>query len=154
MKQIGKKLLVVGILAGAMGLSAHGKGEMGMHGDPEKHMERMKKHLNLTPTQETEIKKIMDASEPAKKESHDKIKKSREELHTLLEEDNLDKAKIRSKMEEISKLKLEKKMIWIDDRIAIQKLLTPEQRAKQKEHMKKHREEMKSKHEKWKKHHN
>jgi protein CpxP len=112
-------------------------------------IKKMTTHLNLSKDQQTQMKKIHDEAKPQREAIKSKIKPLKEELHSLLSSDFVDKAKVRSKMEEISKFKIDMKMIMIDERIKINQLLTPEQKEKHKELMKKHHDKMKEKHEKW-----
>jgi Spy/CpxP family protein refolding chaperone len=117
----------------------HGQGH-----DPKKQLEWMKKELSLTKDQFSKIEKIKTNSAKVSEENRKKIKSLRRELHELLQADSVDKKQIRAKMEEISGLQVNAKMQWIEDRIEISELLTPEQRTKQKELRKKHFEEMKN----------
>lgn len=116
----------------------HGKSYSKDHG---KYLEKMAKELGLTPEQKTQVEKVHSDSKAAKEGYEKQEDDLRKELHSLLAADNLDKAAIRSKMEEISKLKVDSKMLWIDDRIKINGILTPEQRTKHKEMMKKFHED-------------
>lgn len=137
-----RKISILALVFGLVSsVSAHEHG-----GDMVK---KMAKHLNLTKEQQTQMEKIHDEAKPQREAIKAKIKPLKDELHTLLSADSVDKAKVRTKMEEISKLKIDKKMLMIDERIKINKLFTPEQKEKHKELMKKHHAKMKEKHEKW-----
>ncbi|WP_411821691.1 Spy/CpxP family protein refolding chaperone [Leptospira sp. 'Mane'] len=144
MKPTLKTLLAASlVVAFASAVSAHdGKYGEGRHGkDHGKHLEKMAKQLGLTPEQKTQVEKVHSDSKQAREGYEKQEDGLRKELHSLLSADNLDKAAIRAKMEEVSKLKIDSKMLWIDDRIKINEILTPEQRTKHKEIMKKHHEE-------------
>ncbi|WCL49676.1 Spy/CpxP family protein refolding chaperone [Leptospira sp. GIMC2001] len=136
-----KSILVTALLIGGVSLSADG-------GD---HFEHMAKHLKLTKEQKAQVDKIQNDSKSKKEAYKTSIKKAKEELHALLAADELDKPKIRAKMEELSKAKIDMKMLWIDNRSEVNKILTAEQKAKHKEMMKKHHEKMKDKKDKWEK---
>lgn len=147
-KWIGSLLILGLVLTGGLYADGHDKECKGHHGKKgsEHHLKMMAKKLGLSKDQVTAIEKIHEASEEDKKSISEKIQKERKDLKELMMADTLDKSKIRSKMEEIAELKVDKKMLWIEDKIQIQKVLTPEQRSKQKELMKKHHEKMKDKH--------
>ena len=100
--------------------------------DPEDKIPVLVKQLDLTKEQQTQLEKVRSETIPKKE---------------------VLRAKIKAKMEEISKLKIEMKMLWIDNRIKLNQLLTPEQKSKHKELMKKRHDEMKEKHDKWNKKH-
>lgn len=139
--------MLVGLLTASVGISADGhKG----HGEKD-HLKMMTKHLKLTKDQVASIEKIQAASKPAKDANREKIQSVRKELDDLLQAEPMDKSKIRSKMEEMSKIKIDNKMLWIEDRSQIRNILTPEQKTKQKELMKKHHSKMNKKRDKWKK---
>lgn len=121
--------------------------------DPEDKIPVLVKQLDLTKEQQTQLEKVRSETIPKKEALRAKIKPIKEELHTLLASDFIDKPKIKAKMEEISKLKIEMKMLWIDNRIKLNQLLTPEQKSKHKELMKKRHDEMKEKHDNWNKKH-
>jgi Spy/CpxP family protein refolding chaperone len=140
-------IALVGLLATSVGISADGhKG----HCDKD-HLKKMTKHLNLTKDQVASIEKIQEASKPAKEANQEKIQSIRKELDELLQAEPMDKNKIRSKMEEMSKIKIDNKMLWIEDRAQVRAILTPDQKTKQNELMKKHRDKSKKKKDKRKK---
>ncbi len=112
----------------------HGKRYSKDHGN---YLEKMAKELGLTPEQKTQVEKVHSDSKQAREGYEKQQDVLRKDLHSLLSADNLDKSAIRSKMEEVSKLKIDSKMLWIDDRIKTSEILTPEQRTKHKELMKK-----------------
>lgn len=116
----------------------HGHGGMGEH-----KIKMMQKHLDLTEEQTAEVEKIHKSSEQAKKAKKSEIEKTREELRALMDEEPINKRKVRAKLDQMAKLKVEKRMLWIEDKIQVQKILTPEQKSKQKELKKKMREKMK-----------
>ncbi|WP_167884219.1 Spy/CpxP family protein refolding chaperone [Leptospira idonii] len=143
MKTTLKILITTLSFAVASGIVAHDR-EHGDRKHPKDHgkfLEKMAKDLGLTADQKKRIEKVHSDSKQAKEDYENKQDALRKELHALLSADNLDKSAIRSKMEEVSKVKIDSKMLWIDDRIKINEILTPEQRAKQKEIFKKHHEE-------------
>ncbi len=121
--------------------------------EPEDKISFLAKQLDLTKEQQAQLEKVRSETIPKKEALQAKIKPIKDELHTLLSSDFIDKPKIKSKMEEISKYKIELKLLWIDNRIKLNQLLTPEQKAKHKELMKKRHDEMKEKHDNWNKKH-
>ncbi|MCC5815241.1 MAG: periplasmic heavy metal sensor [Leptospira sp.] len=147
MNNILKRTLITALVAATtFGLTADG-GKWGHNS--EQHLKRMAKSLDLSKDQVSKIEEIHKASEPEKKSKSDQIQKVRQDMRALMEAEEMDVKKIRSKMEEMSKLKVDKKMIWIEDRAKIRKVLTPEQRKKQKELMKKAHAKMKDKNKNW-----
>lgn len=140
-----KRTFISGLLLVALGLSAEGRG----HYNSEEHLKRMTKHLNLDKDQVSKIEAINKASEPNKKKLSEQITKTQKELRELMTADEMDTKKIRGKMEEMSKLKVDKKMIWVEDRAKIRAVLTPEQKKKQKELMTKAHQKMKDKKKNW-----
>ncbi|TGN07021.1 Spy/CpxP family protein refolding chaperone [Leptospira ilyithenensis] len=140
MKSILRTLLAASlVVALTFALSAHDEEHHGKEysKDHGKHLEKMAKELGLTPEQKKQIEKVHSDSKQSR-EGYEKQKDIlRKELHSLLSADNLDKSAIRSKMEEIFKLKVDSKMLWIDERIKTSEILTSEQRTKHKEIMKK-----------------
>lgn len=128
----------------ATGLSSKPQGK---RGGPQKRLEFMKKNLNLTNDQVTKIKAISAKYEPKRKEARTNIQALHKELHTMLMDENPDKSKVKSKMEEISRIKIDMRLKGLDQRLEVTKILTTEQKAKWKERMKK-RMHRKNKHKK------
>jgi Spy/CpxP family protein refolding chaperone len=101
-------------------------------GDPA----RMQKELGLTDEQ---VKKISDINRDHEKKMLDyreKLAPKNIQLKRLLLDDAVDMASVRSLVKEISDLRAELQILRIQHRLDIEKVLTPEQKAKMKQHRK------------------
>jgi Spy/CpxP family protein refolding chaperone len=101
-------------------------------GDPA----RMQKDLGLTDEQ---VKKISDINKNHEKKMLDyreKLAPKNIQLRKLLLDDAVDMASVRSLVKEISDLRAELQILRIQHRLDIEKVLTPEQKAKMKQHRK------------------
>jgi Spy/CpxP family protein refolding chaperone len=89
--------------------------------------------LGLSDEQKTQIRQIMLDTRKKNIDIEAKLKLANIELHELMGADTPDQGKINAKISEVS-LQREKMMRnHVDSRLAIQKILTPEQRKKAKE---------------------
>lgn len=137
----------------------HGEGHgMGHSMDMAGHILKQKDKLGLTADQVTAIenlradyKKVVDATEAEHMAAH-------KELQTLAHADTIDEAGMHAVAEKISVIKNKMIHSMVSNKIALLKVLTPEQRKKMqalhedaKKEMEKHREEMMMKHGKDKK---
>jgi Spy/CpxP family protein refolding chaperone len=95
----------------------------------------MMKELNLTPDQETKIKKLRLELEKKQTVVDPKIKLARIAMKEVLMADKLDRAAIEKQVKEISGLQLEKKLNFVDHMFAVYNILTPEQQKTWKEHL-------------------
>lgn len=101
-------------------------------GDPA----RMQKDFGLTDEQ---VKKIADINKNHERKILDyreKLAPKSIQLKKLLLEDTVDMASVRSLVKEISDLRAELQILRIQHRLDIEKVLTPEQKAKMKQHRK------------------
>ncbi len=107
---------------------------MSMH-KPFGNPQMMKERLGLTDTQVVEIGKINTRHEKAMLDYREKLAPMKIQLKRLLLEDNVDMKKVRSVLEDISGIQVDLHMLRIQHRLSIEKVLTEEQRAKMKTHM-------------------
>jgi Spy/CpxP family protein refolding chaperone len=101
-------------------------------GDPA----RMQKELGLTDAQ---VVKIADINKEHRKKMLDykeKLAPLDIQLKKLLLEDNVDMARVRSLVKDISGIRAELQVLRIQHRLDIEKVLTPEQKAKMRTHRK------------------
>ncbi len=96
----------------------------------------MKERLGLTDQQVVEIGKINTRHEKTMLDYREKLAPKKIQLKRLLLEDNVDLKKVRGVLEDISKIQVDLHMLRIQHRLEIEKVLTEEQRAKMKTHMK------------------
>lgn len=107
----------------------------GMHfGNPE----RMKEKLDLTDEQIGKIKKINSEYKIKFENFRDKVKAEKKELRKLLKEENINLKKVKKQLEKIALTRAQIHFTKIKHRLAIEKVLTPEQ-------VKKHRKELRKK---------
>ncbi len=99
-------------------------------GDPV----RMKKDLNLSDEQVTKIANIN--KEHAKKmlDYKEKLAPRKIQLKKLLLEDAVDMTRVRALLKEIGDLRVELQALRIEHRLDIEKVLSPEQKAKMRQH--------------------
>lgn len=95
-------------------------------GDPE----RMKKDLGLTDDQVKKIAEINKEHQKKKLDYREKLAPKNIQLKKLLIEDTVDMGKVRALLGEISDLRVEMQVLRIEHRLAIEKVLTAEQKAK------------------------
>jgi Spy/CpxP family protein refolding chaperone len=99
-------------------------------GDPA----RMQKDLGLTDEQ---VKKIADINKNHERKMLDyreKLAPKNIQLRRLLLDETVDMVKVRSLVKEIADLRAELQILRIQQRLDIEKVLTPEQKAKMKQH--------------------
>ena len=108
--------------------------QMKMH-KPFGNPQMMKEKLGLTDAQVVEIGKINTSHEKAMLDYREKLAPKKIQLKRLLLEDNVDMKKVRSVLEDISGIQVDLHMLRIQHRLSIEKVLTEEQRAKMKTHM-------------------
>ena len=105
--------------------------------DPEKRLEHMKKNLNLSDEQTEKIRNIMAKYDPKREALRSKIGPLYKELVGLMSQDNPNRNAVKTKMEQISDIKIELRLIMLDGRTEMFQVLNEEQKAKWKEQMKK-----------------
>ena len=110
-----------------------------MFGDPEK----MKKELGLNDEQLKKIAAINNEHHKKMLEFREKIAPKEIQLERLLLEDQVDLGKVKALLRDISDLKVEVHMLMIQHRLDIEKVLTPEQKDKMRQHRKHMMEKMK-----------
>lgn len=99
-------------------------------GDPV----RMKKDLNLSDEQVTKIADINKDHMKKMLDYKEKLAPKKIQLKKLLLEDSVDMAKVRTLLKEIGDLRVELQALRIEHRLDIEKVLTPEQKAKMRQH--------------------
>ncbi|MBN2802151.1 MAG: Spy/CpxP family protein refolding chaperone [Deltaproteobacteria bacterium] len=99
-------------------------------GNPAFMLQKMTKELTLTDKQQAEIKKIFEAEKAKSKTDIDKLKSLREKMHKEWAQENPDKAKIIALHKEIHAIMGKMGERKIETRIAINNLLTKEQKKK------------------------
>ncbi|HOT46848.1 MAG TPA: Spy/CpxP family protein refolding chaperone [Spirochaetota bacterium] len=99
-------------------------------GDPE----RMKKELKLTDEQVTKIEDINREHRKKMLDYKEKLAPKEIQLKKQLLEDTVDMARVRSLLKEIGDLKVELQALRIEHRLDIEKVLTPDQKAKMRQH--------------------
>lgn len=107
--------------------------------DPERQLTKMQKKLKLSDAQVSKIREIGKKYGPVRKAAHEKVRALKNELHQLLASDNPDRATVKNKLENISKLKIEARLSGFDQRQEVVKVLTIEQRNQWQQRMKKRR---------------
>jgi Spy/CpxP family protein refolding chaperone len=121
------------------------KGHEGRKGDRKQVMEechgkffgdpvRMKKDLNLTDEQVTKIGDINKEHRKKMLDYKEKLAPREIQLKKLLLEDTVDMAKVRALLKEIGDLRVELQALRIEHRLDIEKVLTPDQKAKMRQH--------------------
>jgi Spy/CpxP family protein refolding chaperone len=114
---------------GKKGCDMRGMGPGGpVFGDPA----MMQKELGLTDEQVKKIGAINLEHRKKMLDLREKIAPKEIQLERLLLEDTVDFAKVRALLKEISDIKIDLHMLKIEHRIDIEKVLTPDQKAKMK----------------------
>ena len=102
---------------------------------PRDRHERIVEKLNLSKDQQKQFDKLTSDLQKKQIALRSKIQTARVELHSLMQEDSPDRARVEAEQNEISKLQGELKLnhtgFWFD----VNKILTPEQQKEWKEHM-------------------
>lgn len=101
--------------------------------EPDVSREEMAQKLGLSAEQREQIRKTMTETRKQNIEAEAKTKIARIELHELLAADAPDQKKIDAKIAELSRLHETVLRNRVTSMLAVQKILTPEQRAKLKE---------------------
>ncbi|MEQ8352932.1 MAG: Spy/CpxP family protein refolding chaperone [Leptospiraceae bacterium] len=105
--------------------------------DPEKRLEYMKKNLDLSAEQTEKIRAIMAKYDPKREALFNKLQPLRKELFELMSQESPDRNAVKSKMQEMSDIKIELRLLMLDGRTETFQVLNAEQKAKWKEQMKK-----------------
>lgn len=142
MKVVKSLLIILFLIGFCSSVFAEG---MGWKWNRMEHLEWMSKKLDLKEEQRKEIEEIYQKTNSKIKELQTSIQTKRQELLKLMKEDVPDLAKIKSILEELSKLKIDLRMQLIEDRIKVQEILNPEQKVKHKEWLEKRFLKMKEK---------
>jgi Spy/CpxP family protein refolding chaperone len=93
-------------------------------------LERLKQWLGLTPEQVTKLQETRKAQQEAQKGFRDQMQKLRGELNPLIRDPKADPNKVNGLFDQIGKLGTERAKKGYQDRLGLQKILTPEQLTK------------------------
>ena len=121
-----------GVVLAGYGPGARPDGPPGMASDPRGPENRMAKILNLSETQQTRIKAILDSERELTKPLFDKMHELRKQLMQAAEAATFDEAVVRAAAEEQAKIDIELTVSRTRTQSRINALLTPEQRDLQK----------------------
>lgn len=103
----------------------------------EQRLEKMKRHLKLSDAQLEQIKGIHKKFEPQREKLKTEAQAARAVSQELMVAESPDRAKIRAALEKSAKIRIDMRMLWIDQRLEMEQVLNPEQkkiwRAKMKE---------------------
>jgi Spy/CpxP family protein refolding chaperone len=88
---------------------------------------RLHEKLNLSDTQKKDFEKLNSEFAKQKVEQQAKIKIAAIELHTLMKADSPDRGAIEKKINEISDLQAQNRMLGVDHWFSVNKLLNPDQ---------------------------
>ncbi|TGN20867.1 Spy/CpxP family protein refolding chaperone [Leptospira idonii] len=114
--------------------------------DPEgKEFEKLSTELKLTKEQKDKIKTSLDKREILLKENMERMPSLHEDLRNILESEKVELSSVRSKLQEISNIQLELRMIQIQGRLEFESQLTKEQRTNLKALHKKRMDQIKPK---------
>ncbi|NIR47451.1 Spy/CpxP family protein refolding chaperone [candidate division KSB1 bacterium] len=104
-------------------------------------LEMLADELELTEDQRAQIKEQRFATQTSAIETRSKIQIAELELQKLMHEENVDENKVKSKVQEIGKLKTELRWNRVHGRLSMQEILTPEQKEKLKSVLPEHLQE-------------
>jgi Spy/CpxP family protein refolding chaperone len=89
--------------------------------------ERLLEKLNLSDVQKKDFEKLKSEFAKQRVEQQAKIKIAAIELHTLMKADSPDRDAIEKKINEISNLQAQNRMVGVDHWFSVNKLLSPDQ---------------------------
>jgi Spy/CpxP family protein refolding chaperone len=139
-------LMILGLLAGGANLIAQekppapakaqaapaprGRGPMGPGPMAQAPIERLKQWLDLTPDQVAKLQDARKARQEEQKAFQDQMRKLRGELAPLVRDPKADPGKVNGLIDQIAKLSAERAKKAYAGRLALEKILTPEQMTK------------------------
>lgn len=132
-------LIPLFFLSMVMSSEAFAQGHFGRHHAPMFKLDMLADEIELTDEQQGKIEEMEFAAQKAGIELHSKIQIAQLELHKLMQADNPDEGKIKSKVEEMGKLKTEQHLNRVQSHLSMQKILTSEQKEKLQSLKKQHR---------------
>jgi len=106
---------------------ALGMGQQKERPNPMPHRQGNMEKLNLTDSQKKDVEKLNTDFAKKRVDQQAKVKTARIDLQALLKSDAPDKAAIEKKVEEISGLQAQNRVLGIEHWFAVNKLLTPDQ---------------------------
>lgn len=106
------------------------RGKMGQPGPVFGDINRMKRDLELTDSQISEIKKINDSFGARHREISDRMQPYINELMALLKEERIDYETVRSVLMKMAEVDVDRQIYMIQHRLKIEEILTEEQRNK------------------------
>lgn len=113
---------------GTQALACPGCGNSGGR-NPMKGMERNADELGLTDDQLDAMQQLVDAEAPARDELRNATRAARDQLHALLDADEIDEGEVVAQVESIGALKTQKRVDQMRLRLALREIMSPEQRA-------------------------
>ena len=127
-------LAIVSIAAVPVLAKQHGgDGFMKHKGHKGMNMERLKVALDLTEQQQADIQQIINQQREKVQPVREQAQLNRDGIRELMDQENLDEAKLQALMQEQSKLRTEMMIERHATRAKIDQVLTPEQRQKHEE---------------------
>ncbi len=102
-------------------------------GQPERRPATRGDWLNLTPEQKTKLEELRQARQEEMRGTFEQMRKLRLELRDLMKDPEANEKKIESLIDELSRLRANQMKSGFEHRLAMRKILTPEQLAKWKD---------------------
>ncbi len=130
---IAAAILILVSFSAANALPFFGSGDRSRgHGrmDPEKRLEEMVDHLDLTKEQEASAKDILSNYESKLSVEREKMAPLHKELQKMLLEENVNLGKVREQLNKISAVGTEIHMLHIQQNLEIEKILNETQKKK------------------------
>jgi Spy/CpxP family protein refolding chaperone len=94
----------------------------------EQRLEKMKQQLQLSDAQFEKIKAIHAKYAGERKTKHAAVSAARKAAKELLTAETLDRGRIRASLEETARLRIDLRMLMVDQRLEMETVLTPEQK--------------------------
>ncbi|MCB1172960.1 MAG: Spy/CpxP family protein refolding chaperone [Leptospiraceae bacterium] len=114
----------------------------GPKGDPAKRLEQMSKVLKLTADQQTKMKAVFDKYAPKHKALGEQLKSRHEAMRKYITADKASRSEVKTSLEAIAQLKVEKGLLRYDQGQEMKAILTPAQRQQWKDMMQKRMDHM------------
>lgn len=118
-----------GMGGGGHGMRPGPGGGPGPNMDVDDRIDRLSYRLKLTDDQKKKAKEIFTEYQKRMDKLFEEIPERNKELRELFNQDTLDLKAIRAKMEEISKIHVDMRMMHVEQHAAFEKILTDEQKS-------------------------
>lgn len=102
----------------------------GMHGDPEARIKRMTQELGLSSTQHDAVRAIIAKNRPSLRELRERLAGNHKQLRALTAQGDADAAQVRQLADAQGRAMADMIVLHTQMQMAIDKVLTPEQREK------------------------